>query len=547
MTKRLFCLILLMLLLVPALLGAYKNDVANDPVLEAMRTEMERSKANLKLEQLPTPFYIDYRVTDMNDLTAEAAFGALRSNNRTHARFLRVTVRVGDYKQDSFYRNGEGTTEYMPLDDDLISMRHQIWLGTDKAYKAAAQALTAKQAALKQLNIEQPVDDFSHADPVQSIAQPAKLDVDERPWLRMIEKASAIYTSDPQIEGIDAQVHFEAITKYFMNSEGSVVRSGYNIYSAYLGLVTQAKDGMRLDRSHQYTVADLKETPSEREYVAKAQELLATLKQLRDAPVVDEEYRGPVLFSADAASEVFAAYVGENVLGLKPQLGQPARTRGAWGTSYKTRVLPDFISVVDDPTVSSIAGHSLLGHYEVDDEGVKASKVDVVENGKLMNYVLGREPIRDFPTSNGHGRARVPANSPGPSLGNLIVSSSEAVSPDDLKKKLIEICQQRELPYGYYVETLGPRMTPRLLYKIYVKDGHQELVRGAVFGDLDLRAVRNDVVAAGNDVSVLNLVLNIPHSIVNPSILFDELQVKRANTNNEKLPEYPAPPVSAGK
>jgi predicted Zn-dependent protease len=332
-----------------------------------------------------------------------------------------------------------------------------------------------------------------------------------------------------------------------MNSEGSVVRSGYNIYSAYLGLVTQAKDGMRLDRSHSYVVADIKEMPSEREYVAKAQELLATLKQLRDAPVVDEEYRGPVLFSADAASEVFAAYVGENVLGLKPQLGQPARTRGAWGTSYKTRVLPDFISVVDDPTVSSIAGHSLLGHYEVDDEGVKASKVDVVESGKLMNYVLGREPIRDFSASNGHGRARVPANSPGPSLGNLIVRSSGAVSPDDLKKKLIELCQQRELPYGYYVETLGPRMTPRLLYKIYVKDGHQELVRGAVFGDLDLRAVRNDVVAAGNDVNVLNLVLNIPHSIVNPSILFDELQVKRANTNNEKLPEYPAPAVSAGK
>jgi hypothetical protein len=173
--------------------------------------------------------------------------------------------------------------------------------------------------------------------------------------------------------------------------------------------------------------------------------------------------------------------------------------------------------------------------------------VDVVESGKLMNYVLGREPIRDFSASNGHGRARVPANSPGPSLGNLIVRSSEAVSPDDLKKKLIELCQQRELPYGYYVETLGPRMTPRLLYKIYVKDGHQELVRGAVFGDLDLRAVRNDVVAAGNDVNVLNLVLNIPHSIVNPSILFDELQVKRANTNNEKLPEYPAPAVSAGK
>jgi hypothetical protein len=456
-------------------------------------------------------------------------------------------VRVGDYKQDSFFRAGEGVTEYMPLDDDLISMRHQIWLATDKAYKAAAEALTQKQAALKQFNVEQPVDDFSHADAVQSVGPEARLDVDEQPWLRMLEKASAIYTSDPQLESIDAQLHFEAVSKYFLDSEGSVVRGGYNIYSAFLALVTQAKDGMRLDRSHSYLVADTKEMPSEREYVAKAQELIATLKQLRDAPVVDEEYRGPVLFSAEAASEVFAAFVGENVLGLKPQLGQPARTRGAWGTSYKTRVLPDFLSVADDPTISSIAGHSLLGHYDVDDEGVKAGKVDVVEDGKLMNYVLAREPIRDFPNSNGHGRARVPANSPGPSLGNLIVRSSEPVSNADLIKKLIELCRQRELPYGYYVETLGPRMAPRLLYKVYVKDGHRELVRGGVFGDLDLRALRNDVVAAGGDVNVLNLALNIPHSIVNPSILFDELQIKRANTNKEKLPEYPPPPVTAGR
>lgn len=547
MMRRVSSFLLAILLLSPVLLSAQKNDAASDPVLEAMRIEMERSKANLKLEQLPTPFYIGYRVTEMSDLTAEVAFGALRRNTRSHTRFLHVVVRVGDYKQDSFFRGGEGVTEFMPLDDDLISMRHQIWLATDKAYKAAAEALTQKQAALKQFNVEQPVDDFSHADPVQSIGSPAKLDVDEQPWLRMLEKASATYTSDPQLEGVDSQLHFEAVTKYFIDSEGSVVRSGYNIYSAYFALVTQATDGMRLERSHQYLVADMKEMPSERDYVAKAQELLTTLKQLRDAPVIDEEYRGPVLFSADAASEIFAALVGENVLGAKPQLGQPARTRGVWGTSYKTRVLPEFISVIDDPTLSSIAGQSLLGHYDVDDEGVKATKVDLVENGKLINYVVGREPIRDFPASNGHGRARVPANSPGPSLGNLIVRSSEPVSTADLKKKLIELCRQRELPYCYYVETLGPQMAPRLVYKVYVKDGHQELVRGAVFGDLDLRALRNDVVAAGDDVNVQNFVLNIPHSITNPSILFDELQIKRANTNNQNLPEYPAPGVTAGK
>jgi hypothetical protein len=331
-----------------------------------------------------------------------------------------------------------------------------------------------------------------------------------------------------------------------MNSEGTVVRSGEGSYDMSVALTTQSADGMRLDRSHSDVVGSLKELPSEEKFINYASELAGTLKQLRNAPVVDEEYRGPVMFSADAASQLFADFVGENVLGVKPDLGQPARTRGEWATSYKSRVLPDFISVDDDPTVSEVKGQSLLGHYDIDDEGVRAQKVPLVEHGKLMNYVIGREPIRDFPKSNGHGRARLMAVGQGAGLGNLIVHTAEPLSREKLKQKLMDLCRQRELPYGYYVETMGPQRSPRLLFKVDAKDGHEELVRGAAFGDLDSRALRNDLIAAGDDVNVENRVLNVPHSIVNPSILFDELEVKRANTSKDKLPEYPAPTVSAG-
>jgi hypothetical protein len=178
---------------------------------------------------------------------------------------------------------------------------------------------------------------------------------------------------------------------------------------------------------------------------------------------------------------------------------------------------------------------------------VKAQRVSLIENGKLISYLVGREPIRDFPASNGHGRAKIPANPPGPSLGNLIVTASEGLPLAELKKKLIELCRQRDLPYGYYAETLGPQRTPRLLYKIWVKDAHEELVRGGSFGDLDARAMRNDLVAAGNDFNVENHALDVPHSIVNPAFLFDELEVKRVTANKDKLPDYPAPPFVAGK
>jgi TldD protein len=518
-----------------------------DPVLEAMRAELDRSKSKLKLEDVAAPYYIEYRVIDFDDYSADAALGALRGDVRTRFRFLRVVVRVGDYKQDSYFGQGEGSVNFLPIDGDVLALRNQLWLATDIAYKQAAQSLTAKQAQLKQLTIDQPVDDFAHATPVQSVGPLVTLEFDPQPWARMLVDASALYKTDPQIETFDSSLKFQAINRYFVNSEGTVVRSGQSLYEMSISCSTQAADAMRLDRSNAFNVTSMKELPSATDFVGRAAKLAGTLKDLRDAPVVDEEYRGPVLFSADASASVFADLVGENILGHKPELGKNDRTTGAFASSYKSRVLPDFLSVVDDPTISSYRGESLLGHYDIDDEGVPAQRVDVIEKGNLVNYVVGRAPIRDFPASNGHGRARVPSFPPGPSLSNLIVSSTQPVSQPELKKKLIDLCQQRDLPYCYYVETFGPKLTPRLLYKVWTKDGHQELVRGASFGDLDTRALRSDLIAAADDVYIDDRPLNIPHSIAAPSILFDELEVKRTNLNKETLPEYPAPALAPSK
>src|SRR5579863_2020251 len=518
-----------------------------DPVLRAMRAELDRSKSKLKLEDVAAPYYIEYRVFDADEYSAEAAFGALRADVRLRFRFLRVVVRIGDYKQDSYFQQGEGSVNFIPIDDDLLALRNQLWLATDTAYKQAAQALTAKQAQLKQLTIDQPVDDFAHATPVQSVGPLVKLEFDPQPWTRMLLDASALYKTDPQIETFDASLRFQAVNRYFINSEGTVVRSGQTLYSMTISCGTQAADAMRLDRSNGFNVATMKELPSAKDFVGRAAKLAGTMKDLRDAPVVDEEYRGPVLFSADAAGSVFADLVGENVLGRKPELGKNERTTGAFAASYKSRVLPDFLSVVDDPTISSYHGESLLGHYEFDDEGVPAQRVALIDKGNLVNYVIGRAPIRDFPASNGHGRARVPSFPPGPSLSNLIVSSTQPVSQQELKKKLVDLCQQRGLPYCYYVETFGPKLTPRLLYRVWTKDGHQELVRGASFGDLDTRSLRSALIAAGDDVYIETRPLNIPHSIAAPSVLFDELEVKRSNVNKETLPEYSAPALTPSK
>jgi TldD protein len=172
---------------------------------------------------------------------------------------------------------------------------------------------------------------------------------------------------------------------------------------------------------------------------------------------------------------------------------------------------------------------------------VVAQRVPVVERGMLVSYLLGRQPIRDFAVSNGHGRANLPLAWPAPSLGNLVVSSSDPVAADDLKKKLIALCKDRGLDYGYYAKSLGGPREPRMLYRVWAQDGHEELVRGGLLGDLDQRSMRSSIVAAGNDLYVNNEVQPVPHSVASPSILFDDLEVKRQTSNKDKLPEYPAP------
>jgi TldD protein len=193
--------------------------------------------------------------------------------------------------------------------------------------------------------------------------------------------------------------------------------------------------------------------------------------------------------------------------------------------------------------MSNISGQPLFGKYSLDDEGVKAQRVSLIEKGQLISYLIGRQPIRDFPTSNGHGRAAASAAA-SPHAGNLILQSASPQPDAELKKKLIELCKNRDLPYGLYVETMGPRLEPRLLYRIFTKDGHEELVRGGVFGDLDVRALRSELTAAGTAPAVENRPEPVWYSVASPALLFDELQVKRTQATKQKLPEYPAPALS---
>ena len=514
-----------------------------DALLEALLIELDRSKEHLKIDQAKAPYFIEYRVSDVEEYSAEATFGALRDNQKYHVRVLRVVVRVGDYKQDSYFARGQGETSILPLDNDEIALRHQIWLATDDAYKAAIQSLSEKQAAMKQFSADpNPVDDFAKAPVVTAMEPTVHISYDEAAWKKTLTDITDLYRQYPDVQSVTASARFNAFNEYLVNSEGTITRSGKLTYSVQLAGSGQADDGMRLGRSPAWVVGRLEELPNHDALMAESKKMLDTIVALRKAPIVEEEYRGPVLFSADAADDVTNSLVGSNVLGRKPQLGKPNRTIGSFATSYKSRVLPAFISVVDDPSLKDFQGKSLVGSYAIDSEGVKAQAVTVIDKGILTNYLLGRQPLRDFPTSNGHGRS-APGSFPTPSLGVLVLRGSEPESPDALKQRVIKMVTDQTLPYGYRVETMGGS-APRLLYRVYPKDGHEELVRGAVFNELDTRALRSGLIAVGNDPLVTNRTGGAPNTVICPSLLFDELEVKRADTSKDKLPDYPAPPLT---
>ncbi len=522
-------------------MAAAQEAAKGDLLLEAMLTELDRSKSQLKMDQVQAPYYIEYRVSDVDDFSAEAAFGAVRESDRSRLRVLRVVVRIGDYKQDSFYGQGTGSASILPLDNDPIALRRQIWLLTDEAYKNAADAYAEKLSALKQFTLDpNPIDDFARAPVVTTVGDTVALTVDQNGWDKTLQDVTNLYRQYPGIQSVDASARFTAVNEYLVNSEGTIVRQGRTTATVTLSGSTQAADGMRLGRSPFWTEQRPEELPTREELLKESKKMLDSLQALEQAPIVDESYRGPVLFAPDAADDIMAGLIGANVLGRKPQPGKPNRTTGAFGTSFKTRVLPKFVSAIDDPTMRKFEGKNLLGSYEVDSEGVKAQPVTLVDNGMLVNYLVSRQPLRDFPVSNGHGRA-TPGGVPIPSLGVLLFKSSEPESPKELNEKLRHMASEAGQAYGYRVETLGPGNSPRLLYRVYVKDGHEELVRGAIFNELDVRALRNDLLAMGDDPLVSNRMSGLPQTIICPSLLFDELEVKRADTSKEKLPEYPAP------
>jgi predicted Zn-dependent protease len=592
-----------------AFASAPQDQKDNDQTLRAMRDEMERSKTRLELkipgtDQPVRPYYVEYRLLDLDFREISGEFGTLLNSNHSRSRFMNVEARVGNYKLDSSnfisddgFRGFIGSTGSVGIDRDYDSLRQDLWIATDQAFKEAVETYSRKQAYLSSLARQSDINDFSKADPAHLVEPLVMADWTNRNWDQEARDTSAALRAFPQIYESRVTYYLVFATEYLVTSEGTEIRTNRSFAAIESGMNALADDGTPITHffaTYAIRPADLPGPEAVRKSLnVTGSELMA----LRSAPA-SPDYTGPVLFEARAAAPLLAQILGPAINGSRPpvsftpvveQLLSGLGGKSDWITRIGARVLPASVTVVDDPSAKEFQGTPLLGSYAVDDEGVRAQKVTLVENGTLKNELMSRRPGPDFDQSNGHGRSAFLSDAK-PTMSNLFFTSKETMSPADLKKKFLDECRDQKLAYCMIVREMdnptisllhqddfqallasygggagtGDRL-PLVVYRVYPEDGREEIVRGARVIGLNSRAIRN-IAGIGNDNYVYNYMQSqingfagtalgafgsaqngLPASIVVPSLLFEEMEVRGARGEPKRLPLVAPPPMTASK
>jgi predicted Zn-dependent protease len=383
-------------------------------------------------------------------------------------------------------------------------------------------------------------------------------------WEDRVRKYSSYFRAYPEV--YDSQVFFQGQTAgfRFASSEGSRLAEPSRMLRLVIEATTRASDGMDLLRVETYQGEKPSDLPSETAVHAAIEKMAADLKALRAAPMA-EPFAGPALLSGRAAAVFFHEVLGHRLEGHRQRDEEEGQT---FTKKVGQQVMPDFLSVVDDPTVGAMEGKSLSGAYAYDDEGQPAERVELIQKGVLRNFLMSRVPIKNFSKSNGHGRAQ-PGLMPTGRQGNLIVTSTNTAKEGDLRQKLIEEVKKQGKPYGLYFEdvqggfTLTQRGLPQafqvlpvIVWRVYPDGRPDELVRGVDIVGTPLAAL-NRILVTGDVQHVFNGICgaesgSVPVSAVAPAMLFSEIEVQKREHSHERPPILPppgfeTPPAGSGK
>jgi TldD protein len=533
------------------------------PLLDVLKAENEREIAVLrKLEKDPA-YYLAYQLVEQRVVSLEAEGGALISDSDDTARNLDVEVRVGKPGLDntrSLADDNNGLNHpltrrgVVPFGADKQAISNALWLETDRRYREAVTALgyvMQDQSTLK--TSKTAIADFSSSEPEVYIDKPAELKFDKQQWIERLKKCSAKALKEPATRGT-CQVIFQLNTAYFVNSEGAQLQLSWTNAQMSVSVGVKADDGMNLSRLEQRfgrTPADL---PSEAATEAMIKEVTKDLADLEKSPLA-EPYVGPAILEGRASGVFFHEVFGHRIEGHR----QKDKTGGQTFASYVNKdIAPEWLSVYDDPSITTLNGVQVNGFYRFDDEGVRAKRANLIDKGKLVGFVMGRNPITGFERSNGHGR-RSPGLPPVARQGNLVVEASKSVPRADLEKMLIEEIKRQNRPYGMIFTDISGGFTntsafapqafkvnPVMAYRLY-PDGRRELVRGIDFSGTPLVALQS-IRAASREIETFNGVCGaesgwVPVSASAPSLLIEKIEVEKGYIPPDRPPVLPPPSI----
>jgi hypothetical protein len=553
-----------------------------DAVFDAMQAELKRSMT-LTLNQLDKPYYLSYTVDDEHTWSATATLGGLINSNTSDFRVPRLRIRVGDYKFDNTNWTGSNAAgprynlQSFPIEDsNPLVLQQYLWLATDSAFKGSLQSIARKRAALRNVTVNEQLPDFAPVKPYVAIRDYAPMKIDQNLWNERAKRVSGVFTAFPGVRSSGVQFSAVDALHRFVSNEGTQIRKQETLATFEIQASAQSADGMIVRDNALFYTRDLVKLFSDDELLKSARAVAEQVTKIAAAPLGDN-YTGPVLFEGVAGPQLMAEVLGRNLHISRKPVAAPGAAAQAATTELEgrrgVRIMPEIFDVTDDPTLP------LFGEEEVDDEGVPDMKVSLVEKGVLKDFLRTRQPVRGYDNSNGRARLSGSYGADTPAPTNLMIHASETSTISDLKKKLIDLIQQRGLPYGIIVRKMDfpssasvdearkilatssggsgrPVSMPLYTFRLY-PDGREELVRGERFKGINARSLK-DILAAGDDSVTFNYLDNgapfallgygsgaAEVTVVGPSLLIDDLEVAKVDDEMPKLPVVPPPSLTA--
>jgi TldD protein len=534
---------------------------APSPLLATMQQELEREMAVLSRAE-PPAYYMSYTITDSDRAEVVGSNGALLNSGQVHNRWLEAALRVGNYDLDNTHHVGSGAPdgpgvfgESVSIEDDPGVLRRAMWRTTDGEYRAAAEALIKVKTGrdVQVQTAEQRAPDFSQERPNVFYGPRASFTLDRKPWEAKARLYTSFFHQSPQILNSIVTFTAEAQNQYQVSNEGTRLQFGQLRYRLELFVQGKAADGMDINRYYNFDWTDAAAQPDDKAVLAQCAILQKELEGLVKAPLV-EPFAGPALLTGRASAVFFHEVFGHRDEGFRQKDINEGQT---FAQKVGEKILPDFLSIVDDPTTPKLGSSVLLGNYPFDDEGVASQRVTLVDHGVLRGFEMSRQPILGFLKSNGHGRRQV-GLAPVSRQGNLLVESSHQVSNAELRKMLVEEVRRQNKPFGLLIDDIAGGFTftgrgqpqafqvePLVVYRVYADGRPDELVRGVNIVGTPLVSLTK-IMATGDTMEVFNGYCgaesgSVPVAAAAPALLISEMEVQKKETSTDRPPILPPP------